>query len=87
MRKAKVFGLLILYLCLIRSNKSENVQIPGIGTIIGSTGDTIWTGQKMFEFLSIPYAKSPSWNLRFKVNSCYPQTFGFCFQNNFYLAP
>lgn len=44
------------------------VSIPGQGVVIGSLTESTWTHQKIQQFLGIPYAESPSGNLRFKVS-------------------
>lgn len=42
------------------------VYIHDLGYIQGSFGQTAWTNRLIYKFQSIPYAKSPTGNLRFK---------------------
>nr|XP_036232508.1 glutactin-like [Bactrocera oleae] len=74
---ASITGLLsIIYLVLIPvscSNDPENIISPdvrvnlsGQGVVIGNTNTTSWTGQTYMQFRGIPYAESPSGELRFK---------------------
>ncbi|CAD7005231.1 glutactin [Ceratitis capitata] len=42
------------------------VSLAGQGVVIGNTNTTLWTGQTYMQFRGIPYAESPSGELRFK---------------------
>ncbi|XP_039967413.1 glutactin-like [Bactrocera tryoni] len=74
---ASIIGLLsILYLLLIPVSCSYGpqniipsevrVNISGQGVVIGNTNTTAWTGQTYMQFRGIPYAESPSGELRYK---------------------
>ncbi|XP_061391122.1 glutactin [Musca vetustissima] len=78
----KTFGVLamrIVVFCLVAvlavstfhgssssTQSSVTVDLPGQGTILGAYGTTSWTNQTFMKFLGIPYAESPSRDLRFK---------------------
>ena len=47
---------------------SPRVNIPGQGAVLGSVAETLWTKQTFYSFRGIPYAESPSGELRFKVS-------------------
>lgn len=49
-------------------NKNE-VIIPELGTIIGTTTTTTWKNEKIYQFRGIPYAEPPINELRFKVRN------------------
>lgn len=79
----KTFGVLVMRIvvfCLVAAvavstfrgsssstHSSITVDLPGQGTILGDYGKTSWTNQTFMRFLGIPYAESPSRELRFKV--------------------
>ncbi|XP_055548888.1 glutactin-like [Wyeomyia smithii] len=49
-----------------QSLQSPVVNIPELGTVQGSITYTSWTNRTIYQFLAIPYAKSPTGNLRFQ---------------------
>uniref|UniRef100_A0A0A1WF75 Carboxylic ester hydrolase n=1 Tax=Zeugodacus cucurbitae TaxID=28588 RepID=A0A0A1WF75_ZEUCU len=42
------------------------VNLHGQGVVIGNTNTTAWTGQSYMQFRGVPYAESPSGELRYK---------------------
>uniref|UniRef100_A0A0K8VHK1 Carboxylic ester hydrolase n=1 Tax=Bactrocera latifrons TaxID=174628 RepID=A0A0K8VHK1_BACLA len=50
----------------ITADSPPRVTIPGQGAVLGSVAETLWTKQKFYSFRGIPYAESPSGELRFK---------------------
>ncbi|XP_055908085.1 glutactin [Eupeodes corollae] len=43
------------------------LDLPGQGLIRGSQTNTAWTNQTVYQFLGVPFAESPSGDLRFKA--------------------
>jgi len=48
---------------------STTVDVPGLGKLLGTSSNTQWTSQKVFEFRAINYAVAPFGDRRFKVNN------------------
>ncbi|XP_053685665.1 glutactin-like [Sabethes cyaneus] len=60
----------VLLSCLIlvaaQDGQQPIVTIPELGTVRGSTSYSAWTNRTIYEFQAIPFAKSPTGDLRFQ---------------------
>lgn len=53
--------------CVVAQSDNLLVTLPHLGKVHGSITYTAWTNHEIYQFLSVPYAKAPSGNLRFKA--------------------
>lgn len=59
--------LLLGIILQINANDDVVLELNSLGTLIGSQTQSAWTHQKIYQFLGIPFAESPSGLRRFKV--------------------
>jgi hypothetical protein len=49
--------------------QENEVDVPGVGRIIGTTSQTVWTNRLVYEFRGVPYAEPPVQEKRFLVRT------------------
>ncbi|XP_059477244.1 cholinesterase 1-like [Neocloeon triangulifer] len=59
--------VLILVLAAAAAASAAQVNIPGLGSVEGTTSTTAWSQRTVYEYRGIPYAKPPSGVNRFKA--------------------
>jgi hypothetical protein len=70
-----VFAVFLLILTVascasIDERLLENeVEVPGVGRILGITSQTKWTNRLVYEFRGVPYAEPPEKERRFLVRT------------------